>query len=247
VLTRDQAIEAKHVEVHNSNAPVGDLTPGGGLWETIKAENISLRTSNASIVGYFDASSSVLLKTCNGPITANVELHSRAGDNPAVLQMHTTNGYAISPYHLFENLRGLCRISQVKSFLYLKADTDSQWGGAFNVSAQTTNAPLLLSFSDSPPDHTLHLRVSTTKNSADVHLHRTFEGAFSAHTSSDEVSITPAIVEDPKGHGRTRRIDILESDPQRQSVGGRVSWGEPEAEFGDVEVINSMAPIRLTL
>jgi hypothetical protein len=224
------------VEVRDSNSPIRG---------SVNAERIELHTSNSPIRGEYSANTSLVLKTSNSPIMAKTEIRNRGQELPTKLELQTSNGYVC-----------LCLLSSrllttghrhIESEVTLVADTDSKWGGEFDVVAETSNAPLRLIFADSPVDHVLRLRAHTSIGPADVSLHRAFEGSFSARTSYSQARLLKTEVEDPKGRGRQRKVNSVMWDKYHRDVSGKVSWGEREAELGSVEVETSLAPVSLSL
>src|ERR1700761_2696346 len=83
----------------------------------------------------------------------------------------------------------------------------SQPGGAFEVSARTSNSPIYLTFPTSPQISYLKLDARTSNANAAVDLNSAFEGMWSVVTSEDVgvPNILPRTDSiDPTGRGRRR-------------------------------------------
>jgi hypothetical protein len=125
--------------------------------------------------------------------------------------------------------------------------TASGSGGEFRVDAQTVNAPLSLTYADSPLDSQLNSKASTVNAPVVVHLHSAFEGSFSVGSSIIGPSLEKHSVEDPAGEGRKRRITTSRS---RGHIQGSVRWVGGEHGIGgsgSVEVSTALSPAKLIL
>ncbi|KIJ40194.1 hypothetical protein M422DRAFT_257031 [Sphaerobolus stellatus SS14] len=140
--------------------------------------------------------------------------------------------------------------SNIQAFISLASTAESKdTVPAYSVSAETSNAPLTIAFSDAPtsPFSKLELVASTANGKTDVTLHPTYEGTI-FQTSS---WISPQLVEnreteDPSGQGRHRSIS------QRSAgsvVDAKVWWGKAENKenWGKVEVATSLSQNIVTL
>ncbi|KAI6119260.1 hypothetical protein EDD17DRAFT_1594587 [Pisolithus thermaeus] len=192
----------------------------GDLWETMLFDDVVLRTSNSHInvtsialkhgsfrssngyiAGHYNASGSLKLATSNGKIKATVFLlneHAQATE----LDMQTSN-------------------SLIQSELTLS--TPSNTGGAFEVSARTSNSPIFLRYADSPLDSFLASSAVTSNSDACVKMHSTFEGSFELTTSNSSSSLKVRRGdEDPAGRGRQR---VVAQHKTGNVTSGTVSWG----------------------
>ncbi|KAI6106190.1 hypothetical protein EDD16DRAFT_196987 [Pisolithus croceorrhizus] len=197
----------------------------GDLWETMLFDDVVLRTSNSHInitsivlkhgsfrssngyiAGHYNASGSLKLATSNGKIKATVCLlneHAQATE----LDMQTSN-------------------SLIQSEITLS--TPSNTGGAFEVSARTSNSPISLRYADSPLESFLASSAVTSNSDACVKMHSTFEGSFELTTSNSSSSLKVRRGDvDPAGRGRQR---VVAQHRAGNVTSGTVSWG-PEVRY----------------
>ncbi|KAG1723120.1 uncharacterized protein EDB91DRAFT_183203 [Suillus paluster] len=194
--------------------------------QSVAAETGIFTTANGVIKGHFRSNSSLKLITTNIAIDAVIDLSHNEDENPSELVMTTTN----APLD--------ARVSLT---------TASGSAGEFTVDAQTTNAPLALTYVDSPVDSWLNSKASTRNAPATVSLHSAFEGSFSVGSSIIGPSLEQHEVEDPAGEGRQRHITISRS---RGHIQGSVRWVGAEhsgGEIGFVQVSTTLSPARLIL
>jgi hypothetical protein len=178
----------------------------------------------------------LVLETKNSPIAANVTLEndSEKGEGGELsdfskLFLHTSNG----PIH--------GRIS-------LLATTKDHSGGKFVVDAFTSNAPFHVGFADAPVDSTLRFSGATTNSPAVAFLHPTFQGDVSVKSTffGPKIDIRED-VEDPKGEGRTRTVDVSKVGGE---IVGKVYWGSEEESkdaFGAAGLGSSLLHATLKL
>jgi len=199
-----------------------------------------LRTENNVIVGNFTATELLILETRNSPIAVNVtltndpskDLSDDAGDE------HTG----------FSKLFIKTSNSPIHGNITLLADTEDSSGGKFSVDTFTTNSPLRIGFADAPVDSTLRFIGLTSNSPAVAVMHPTFQGDFLVKSTlfGPKVDVDQD-VEDPKGEGRTRTVDV--SKVGRQIV-GKVYWGsedESKDAFGQVELGSTLLSATLKL
>ncbi|KAI6027112.1 hypothetical protein EDC04DRAFT_172069 [Pisolithus marmoratus] len=190
------------------------------LWETMLFDDVILRTtnshinvtsialkhgsfisSNGYIAGHYNASGSLKLATSNDKTKATVSLlneHALATE----LDMQTSN-------------------SVIQSEVTLSAPSNT--GGAFEISARTSNSPISLRYADAPLDSVLASRVITSNSDACVKMHNTFEGSFELTTSNSSSSVRVRRGdEDPTGRGRQR---VVAQHRTGNVTSGTVSWG----------------------
>lgn len=138
--------------------------------------------------------------------------------------------------------------SRIDSAIVLASNTSDATKGKYEVTARTSNAALHLTFFDAPVDHSLNLEAHTSNALAEVTLHKTYEGTFDLSSSRYYGPIVQwnKDAEDPKGHGRQRRVHF--ETESRGHVHGDVAWdSEGGAKSGSVNVGTSNAKVHLTL
>ncbi|KAF9243210.1 hypothetical protein BU15DRAFT_43274, partial [Melanogaster broomeanus] len=120
----------------------------------------SFVTTDSAIEGLFQADRRLELVTSNAPINCFVKLLNLDHDScnqTTALKLSTIDG-------------------AIKADIAL--ETPSGIGGAFEVNAQTCNAPLQISYTSSPAKSTLQCNASTTNSPAGMVLHKEFDGDF---------------------------------------------------------------------
>lgn len=130
----------------------------------------------------------------------------------------------------------------------IRLSSASGQGGAFDVSASSSNSHLELKFPESPVDSNLDLDASTSNGRASVNLNPAYEGSFVLRTSSFSSIVLDDTrkVEDPSGKDRTRVVVVNERS--RGSVAGSVRWDQnPQKHYGKVSVKTSNGPVYLAL
>lgn len=115
--------------------------------------------------------------------------------------------------------------------------------------ARTSNAPLELSFTESPVDSILLLDAETSIGPATVSLHPAYEGRYTAATSFQRPSILIDYdVEDPAGKGRERHVRSLIN--RGTIASGIVRWYDGDVDkklIGNVDVRTSLSPLTLRI
>ncbi len=144
--------------------------------------------------------------------------------------------------------------SHLDSNLSLSTNSSSGAGGDFRVYTHTSNAPLDVSISVSPPDSHLVFEGSTKNAPARVALPAAFEGGFLLQTTHfhPTLHVSPD-VKDPAGRGRLRKVD--ERVIAGRAVIGNVSWVPPgdrpwvdaDARAGWASIVTHNAPVMLVL
>jgi hypothetical protein len=218
-LTSSQSIVATSLTARTSNARIS----GDG----VHAIAASVRSSNGGISGTWNITEKVDLHTSNAPITAHVTLYNGDAAKPAEAELTTSNGVVTSEFTLV-------------------AATESGWGGAFAVTARSSNSPLSVIVSDSPADSTLSMHARTSNARVSAVMHRAFEGTYHARTSNKRIELHTPDVEDPRGEGR-KRIGEGSGSKRQTKVQGRVRWGDEEDAKGNLVLETSNGPIDLTL
>jgi hypothetical protein len=179
-------------------------------------------------------------------IDADVDLFGGEGTEPAELIMTTVNAYVLMLIFVPRCTKLLVVISSPID-ARVSLSTASGSGGEFRVDAQTVNAPLTLTYVDSPLDSQLNSKAITLNAPATVHLHSAFEGSFSIGSSIIGPSVEQHRVDDPAGEGRKRLITTSRS---RGHIQGSVRWVGVEhsgAGGGSVQVSTVLSPARLIL
>ena len=199
-----------------------------------------LRTEHNVIVGNFTATELLVLETRNSPIAVNVTL-----TNDPSKDLSGDDGDELAS---FSKLFIKTSNSPVHGNITLLADTKDLSGGKFSVDAFTSNSPLHVGFADAPVDSTLRFIGLTSNSPAVAVMHPTFQGDFLVKSTlfGPKVDITQD-VEDPKGEGRTRTVDV--SKVGRQIV-GKVYWGSEEESkdaFGHAELGSTLLSATLKL
>lgn len=193
--------------------------------QSVAAETGIFATANGLIKGHFHTTSSLKLITANMGIDADVDLFHNESAKPSELVMTTAN----APLN--------ARVSLT---------TASGYTGEFGVDVQTANAPLKLTYVNSPVYSQLNSKARTTNAPANVHLHSAFEGSFSI-SSLIGPSLEQHRVEDPAGKGRERHVTTSRS---RGQIQGSVRWVGAEHNGGGtgfVQVSTTFSPAKLIL
>jgi len=223
-----QSTAFQHLSLKTSNTPIHV--------ESVSVEEGYIQTSNSPISGHFSASSHLRLHTANSPIKGEIYLLNQ-GDDATSLDVRTTNG----------------NIDTAVSLSAASPDSDGGpgTGGAFDVRANTANAPLRLTFASSPAGSKLRASARTANAPATVTLHSAYEGTFHAETSLlGATLVTRGNVEDPAGRGRTRVFEDVRKG--RGAASGAVYWADEEGGRegrgrGRVEVKTSVSPVKLVV
>ncbi|KAI0944062.1 hypothetical protein AcV7_001982 [Taiwanofungus camphoratus] len=197
--------------------------------QSVDVDAATIKTTNGRIEGSFHASKSLSLITSNGPIRANVSLyHDNATDANVDLTMKTSNGPIVSNVDLVST-------------------APSSTGGAFAVSAKTSNSYLGIDFPEAALEAHLTVDARTTNAPATVSLNRAYEGAFDLRSSNvDPVLEFNGYAEDPSGQGRKRAMFLERSD---RYIAGYVAWGSAVKRDGasSVSVKSTNSPAALDL
>jgi len=209
------------LDVHGSNMGISATS--------LYAEHATLKTSNAPISGVFNTSTSLELVTSNAHIKAAVGLTSTQSgpyNDPTKLVMKTSNG-------------------PVNAVLSLLSKHDT--GGTYDVSTETSNNFLGVTYDAASPGHTLVHRGRTSNAPATLSLHRAYEGPFALQSSNIPPNLKyDSDVEDPAGKGRTRWVEIHQR--VKNVLSGAVGWGSDHSTGkGSVDLQTSNSPAQLVL
>lgn len=216
VRTSNAAIDGVYVADEN----IALRTSNGRIAASASAIRADIRTSNGHIEGEYSASRVLVLLTHNGPINAAVALVNDPDGPPTEVDMTTSN-------------------SKIRVNLNLTSTKGSS--GSFVVGARSSNAGLALEFTDAPLDAALQLNAHTSMGSADVRLHQTYEGSFTASTSHSRVQVQMGDGED-QDRGR-KSISVTRHTGSY--VEGVVGWSDLGASRGTAHVSTKMGPVSL--
>ena len=220
-------------------------------------DTITVQSRSGPITGTYNATTMLALNTANAPIAVRANLLG-GSDRVIPLFLITSNRY-VCPIHPPPPFRSewtrrrfrahqRARPSFIDSQIGLYSNTSDSTGGAFTVSARTSNSPLKLVFVDAPVDSILFVAAGTSNSPAQVRLHETYEGSFMLRGST---FFPPTVewregVQDPAGHGRERTVETKIINDSL--VTGDVFWGEKAKKAGSVQWFEaSNAPLRLAL
>ncbi|KAJ7234970.1 hypothetical protein C8J57DRAFT_1089397 [Mycena rebaudengoi] len=222
-ILRDlSGVEFKSMALKSALAPI--------FADSLVSARADVLTSMDRIEGTYNATKSLVLVTSNAPIDVIVNLIDNDDQDdsaPSRLKLLASNGY-------------------IQANVSLISTAESSRGGAFDVSARTSIAPLGLDVRSAPVDSLVTIDGSTSLGAAHVKLPTTFEGALSAHTSLAGMTVVFADgAEDPKGEGRARALKVGRVTPGAMS--GAVGWSEDGMSRGRVDVQSSMAPVTIEL
>lgn len=211
---------------------------------------MSFMTVNGGIHGTLLVTESITARTKNGPIALTAHLvNDHFGAQPTRMSLQTDNGYASNPSPTSHLSLTSCLIYRpIKSNISLISTAPDSTGGAFNVTAGTTNGPLTVAFQDAPANSTLNASLQTCNAPARVAMHSTFEGHYELHGFvflRPSVRVMPA--QDPTGRGRRR--DTATTSTGMGMVRGYVRWqptsggGNDQGREGYVRVCTTNAPL----
>jgi hypothetical protein len=229
------------------------------IFQNVVGNKISVHTKNAPIIGTFNTSSFIDIKTSNAPVKVGINAFNGNTTFPTGVKIHTSNRLVPPPVtssarpfpaHEFSSCP---QCSVLLAELALFSTHEDHTGGAFAVHARTSNSPLTINCTEQPPDARLALNAHTSNSPAHVRLHPAFEGIFKLRTSifSAVVAGADADVEDPAGRGRKRVVEVRTIGRGSGIVHGDVEWvprdDEVVAPAGKVEVSTSHSPLHLSL
>ncbi|KAF8590832.1 hypothetical protein K439DRAFT_1627574 [Ramaria rubella] len=196
--------------------------------DSVSAVLANFTTVNAEISGSYNISNSLGISTVNSPIFVNILMENADGNNPTTVSLETLDGDIQAP-------------------ITIVSTSTSGSPAAFSVSANTTNSPLNVSFSDTPtsPFPRLAFVGQNSNGLTNVTLPATYEGSIllSSVISHPILTSNPNTT-DPSGQGRTRTIDsqILPNG----SLSAQVQWGNDTGN-GTVVVTTAISPNTVQL
>jgi len=211
------------ISLHSFDSPI--------FVESLVGDKINIGTRNGPIVGTFNTSSALEVKTSNSPIKVTVNALNPDNHTPTKVKLHTSN-------------------SILSADIALLSAPEIRSSGSFFVSAHTSNSPLSVSFTEHAPDAELKLQAHTSNSPAHVRLQPAFEGTFKLRTSIFPALVSPDVdAEDPAGRGRKRVVNVKTVGHGSGIVYGDAAWvpEDEEAPGGRVEVSTGNSPLHLSL
>lgn len=194
----------------------------GDLWQSLLFDNLeldaanapiqahsvtltrgSLTSSNGAILGHFNTSDILILRTSNAHIRITASLFNTARD-ATKLDMRTSNGQITSSVSL---------------------TTPSGSGGNFVVTARSSNGAIKLQYNDAPTEARLVSDARTSNAAAEVAMHPAYQGTYEVSTSNAQPAVRDTRPADPEGRGRRR---VVNQTGSRGIVSGRVYWMEED-------------------
>ncbi|KAJ2932545.1 hypothetical protein H1R20_g4573, partial [Candolleomyces eurysporus] len=164
--------------------------------EFVEATSVIINTSNAPIHGTYNVDGDVSLITSSANIDVNLNLRDSAEVNRGVLiissaWLSTSNG-------------------PIRATSNLTTGTREDYGGKFNIVAETSRADIDLDFNKTPVEHELNLMASTSLGRAQVTVPPEYEGSWNMEALFPfrEVLDTRGekVPEDPTGRNRSRVV-----------------------------------------
>ncbi|KAF8555008.1 hypothetical protein OG21DRAFT_961924 [Imleria badia] len=211
--------ERTPLRIHEFTTHTGNFAHEiGDLWKSLLFENMELNTSNSpiqansitltrgsltssngAIIGHFNTSDSLILRTSNARIQATASLFNTGGD-ATKLEMRTSNGAITSSVSL---------------------TTPSGSGGNFIVTSRSSNGEIKLQYDDAPTGARLISDAQTSNAGTSVAMHPAYEGTYEVTTSNSRPLVRDTRPDDPSGRGRRR---VVNQTTTRGTVSGRVHW-----------------------
>ncbi|KAF8195295.1 hypothetical protein K438DRAFT_1674007 [Mycena galopus ATCC 62051] len=217
------AVAAIHAESLSAGNASIRTSVGAIKIQSLIAPEASISTSMGPIEGMYNGSK-LILTTSNGAINVDVNLSNDA-DDAAELKMHTSNG------HIQGNV----------NLVSAKEDSSE---AAFVIAARTSHGRVGVDVLSAPLNSNITLQATTAIGAAAVSLPATYEGSFRASTSLGSVEVSAAEgVEDPASEGRERKLEF--DQVTRSTAAGRIGWSEDGAGRGSVNVMTSLAPVKI--
>ncbi|PCH35699.1 hypothetical protein WOLCODRAFT_156398 [Wolfiporia cocos MD-104 SS10] len=182
--------------------------------KSVSAHHTEVAITSGRIEGDFRTSGSLSLINSNDPIKSNGTAVS--------LSMKSSDGPITAGISLFSPAHSP--------------------GGAFNISARTSNSDTDIHLDESPLDARLNLYARSNNAPATVSMSREFEGSFRLRTTNARIAVPfNNSAEDPSGGNQLRNLDI---ERNLLSTEGIVSWNASHHGNGYVFVQTSNAPLR---
>lgn len=118
---------------------------------------------------------------------------------------------------------------RINSSISLVSTAQNGSGGAYKVSAKSSNGAVSIAFPQAPLNSTQQIDAQTSNGALSVQAHDTFEGEFRLQTSNGFPSLQrdAARMQDPAGLSRGRCVTYTAG---RGAIAGSASWGNPEPD-----------------
>jgi len=210
--------------------------------DSLKAANLTIRNSYASIIGNFHATSSLTLDGIKGNIETNITLEQLSSTfGPTSLILDTGDGsidanvsLVAPPFRLSPNVPPFAFIADIKTF-----------NGPVKVSAYNAN---------STPPIPIQLTVQNTDGKTDVYVDKNYQGTYSVQSKLGNVTVVKPFLPssmDPLGLRRQRGYQTQQQQSPNMRAGW-VGWGKPVTSGdgsmqGQVKITTSLSPITLQL
>lgn len=191
--------------------------------KSLHAQNTEVKTTNANILGDFDATDSLRLVTTNGYIQAKVQAFNQDWHRPTAVYAKTSNG-------------------RIETEITLQTDVHAHQpsaAGGLKVDAIATNGRLNLTIPHAPVGSHIQLDATTSNAGTYVGLPPSFEGHLSLRTSNGYAAVRNLQREDPSHRGLHRTLII--DKRSAKSLDGRVWWGSEKdhRDLGYAKVITT--------
>ncbi|KAK7690183.1 hypothetical protein QCA50_006834 [Cerrena zonata] len=215
-----KSLSAEHATLTTSNSVIRGA---------VNATVIKAHSSNGPIEGVFESVYDISLVTNNSPVKVKLTLSNDDVSNPSKLLLTSSN-------------------APIESEITLVSKSEDHTGGAFDVKTSTSNSHVNVVFPSAPVDSKLDLIAHSSNGPVWAKLHPTFDGSFSAYTSS---FAQPTLqydrnTEDPAGRDRQRDVTVHRQG--RGVIEGEVHWSGGQVETsGKVQLQTSNAGIRLNI
>lgn len=206
-------------------------------FDYIKANKLSVKTTEQEVSGTFNISDTLTLDTINGPIYANITLKNCGRpDKPTFMSLDTGNG----PIN--------ANISLLVSEKYqLFPPVPVEFHPNFATKARTFNAPMALAIAHAGRASRFFLSAQNSQAPVDVALDALYAGTFDLQAKSDAVHVRTGPVAGAPG---AERLAVVYDHETHSRMLGWVGRGERPAmddrkKEGHVEVMSSLSPVTL--
>ncbi|KAF9391637.1 hypothetical protein CPB97_005932 [Podila verticillata] len=196
----------------NWGSVTSQLSNSSIAFQTLSANSLSLRTSNSSISGSFDAGQ-IELQTSNSSISAKLRVKEDVHGRQSVVSTKTSNSSITLHVNAVEAINGLWMDNITKngkinvgallghsntqsSFINLKTENSrielnldaSQTGQPLEVNTKTSNSTITSSIMV-PRNEPFKCVVETSNSSANLNLTEDFQGYFEVSTSNSSANV----------------------------------------------------------
>ncbi|CCO29310.1 hypothetical protein RSOLAG1IB_07890 [Rhizoctonia solani AG-1 IB] len=221
-----ERVHFEHLSLKGSNGAIES--------DGLSVSQATITSSNSKISGKFSATDSLILKTTNGAIDADINITNDDTHKASSLKLQSSNA----------------RIASRISLLTTHDQRSQPKGGHFTVQATTSNGRLDISYPTTPVNSLLDFTGETSNSNVDVALDASFEGTFAVSTSNSHIDLEDKRPNDPSGKGRSRTVHKTQGSSK--SISGYAFWGNEKdhdrnVETGRVVVSTSNGWARLQL